>query len=121
MACFKPFRDSNIGDTWKGGSFGCLLPSCAKLKSRTFDTSPDIILKMSNSNHPNNARLRELLDASELTMATAMTLFNRGRAAPITESVLKGWLAPNESPKWVQVPDDQLAHAEVVFARAKNN
>ncbi len=74
---------------------------------------------MKKDNHPNNIRLNELLDASELTMATAMTLFNRGRADPITESVLKSWLAPNESPKWVQVPDDQLAHAEAVFARIK--
>ena len=74
---------------------------------------------MSNSNHPNNTRLRELLDASEFTMATAMTLFNRGRADPITESVLKSWLAAADSPKWVQVPDDQLAHAEAVFARVK--
>ena len=75
--------------------------------------------RMIDANHPNNARLRELLDASELTMATAMTLFNRGRADPITESVLKSWLAAAESPKWVQVPDDQLAHAEAVFARVK--
>jgi hypothetical protein len=74
---------------------------------------------MSNSNHSNNTRLRELLDASELTMPTAMTLFNRGRADPITESVLKSWLAAADSPKWVQVPDDQLAHAESVFAQIK--
>ena len=71
------------------------------------------------SNHPNNTRLRELLDASELTMPTAMTLFNRGRADPITESVLKSWLAAADSTKWVQVPDDQLAHAESVFAQVK--
>ena len=76
---------------------------------------------MSNADHPNNTRLRELIEASELTLATAMTLFNRGRADPITESVLKSWLAAADSSRWVQVPDDQLAHAETVFARVTKN
>lgn len=74
---------------------------------------------MSSNDHPNNARLRELIDASDLSLATVMTLFNRGRPDPITESILKAWLAPPGSPRWCEVPDEQREHAEKVFSSLK--
>ncbi len=70
---------------------------------------------MSSTDHPNNALFRELVESSGLSLATAMTLFNRGLAEPVTESVLKGWLAAPGSSRHIEIPDAALAHAQRVF------
>ena len=66
-------------------------------------------------NHPNNARLRELINSKRLSLAVALTIFNRGRTAPVTESTLKSWLADPGESRWSAVQDDDLQHAEVAF------
>jgi hypothetical protein len=67
-------------------------------------------MHMSTPNHPNNVRLRELIEAAGLTQAAALTLLNRGQARPITESGIKAWLAAPDSVRW-------RAHAEKVLAK----
>lgn len=67
-------------------------------------------------NHPNNARLRELIERAGITQAVALTLFNRGQVRPITESGWKAWLAAPESVRWRELSDAYLAHAEKVFS-----
>jgi hypothetical protein len=68
-------------------------------------------------NHPNNAKLRELIVSAGITQAVALALFNRGQIRPITESGFKAWLASRESVRWRQTSDAYLAHAEKVFAK----
>lgn len=72
---------------------------------------------MSTENHPNNTRLRELIESAGLTQAVALTLFNRGQVRPITESGWKAWLAAPDSVRWRELSDAYLAHAEKVFAK----
>ena len=67
------------------------------------------------NNHPNNARLRELIEAAGLTQAVAMTLFNRGRSAPATETVFKSWLADVAGGRWQALSDADREHAEQAF------
>lgn len=71
----------------------------------------------STTNHPNNVRLRELIEAAGLTQAAALTLLNRGQARPITESGIKAWLAAPDSVRWRELSDAYLAHAEKVLAK----
>ena len=71
---------------------------------------------MSSTDHSNNALFRELVESSGLSLATAMTLFNRGLAEPVTESVLKGWLAAPGSSRHIEIPEASLAHAQRVFS-----
>lgn len=67
-------------------------------------------------NHPNNARLRELIERAGITQAVALTLFNRGQVRPITESGWKAWLAAPGSVRWRELSDAYLAHAEKAFS-----
>ncbi|TDP78177.1 hypothetical protein EV672_1264 [Aquabacterium commune] len=67
------------------------------------------------TNHPNNSRLRELIESAGLTQAAALTIFNRGQAKPITESGFKAWLAAPDSVRWRELSDAYAAHAEKVF------
>ena len=66
-------------------------------------------------NHPNNVRLRELIEAAGLTQAVAMTLFNRGRSVPATETVFRSWLADVAGGRWQALSDADLEHAEQAF------
>jgi len=78
---------------------------------------PDNMVHMSTANHPNNARLRELIEGNGLTQAMALALFNRGQVRAITESGWKAWLAAPESVRWRELSDPYLAHAEKVFSK----
>ena len=74
-----------------------------------------VAMSVATENHPNNARLRELINSKRLSLAVALTIFNRGRSAPVTESILKSWLADPGESRWSALQDDDLQHAEVVF------
>jgi len=76
-----------------------------------------MMVHMSTANHPNNARLRELIEGAGLTQAAALTLFNRGQVRPITESGFKAWLADPSSVRWRELSDVFREHAEKVFAK----
>ena len=69
---------------------------------------------MSNTN---NQQLRDLVVASGLSQAVALTLFNRGlTTSACTESRWKAYLADPSSPRFVALDDDTLQHAIKVFA-----
>jgi hypothetical protein len=65
--------------------------------------------------HPNNRLFKQLVNSKRLSLAVAVTIFNRGRAEPVTESGLKGWLVEQGAPGWREVSDADLAHATAVF------
>jgi hypothetical protein len=65
----------------------------------------------------NNGRLRQLVQASGLASAVALTVFNRGRAAaPCKETEWRGYLAEEGHALFRPLPDDMLAHAEHQFS-----
>lgn len=80
-----------------------------------------MLVHMSTNNHPNNARLRELIESAGLTQAAALTLFNRGQVRPITESGFKAWLADRASVRWRELSDAYLQHSENVFSEVSKN
>lgn len=71
----------------------------------------------STKNHPNNIRLRELVESTGFSQAVALTIFNRGQVRPISESGFKAWLAAPDSTRWRELSDAYLVHAEKVFAK----
>jgi hypothetical protein len=77
------------------------------------------MVHMTTPNHPNNARLRQLVEETGLTQASALTLFNRGQVRPITVSGWKAWLADPSSVRWRVLSDPYLQHAERVFSKLK--
>jgi len=65
-----------------------------------------------------NDQLRELVAASALPQAVAMTVFNGGLgAAGCTETQWKGFLTDPASPRFVPLPEAWLTHAVEQFAR----
>ena len=80
-------------------------------------SSAPMMVHMSTFNHPNNTRLRELIEHAGLTQAAALTLFNRGQVRPTTESGFKAWLADHAAVRWRELSDAYLAHAEKVFEK----
>ena len=64
---------------------------------------------------PNNERLRPILVRAGLKPATAVT-FNRGRERPVGFSTWCAWTAPASAQQYLPLPDDELAHAQRVFA-----
>jgi len=65
-----------------------------------------------------NDQLRELVTASGLPTAVAMTVFNRGLGATgCTETQWKGFLADAGSARFVPLSSDWLSHAIEQFAR----
>lgn len=65
----------------------------------------------------NNQQLRDLVEASGLSQAVALTLFNRGLpGTPCTESRWKAYLADPGSARFVALDDELLQHAIRVFA-----
>jgi hypothetical protein len=81
------------------------------------EPSVDMMVHMSTANHPNNARLRELIESAGLTQAAALTLFNRGQVRPISLSGWKAWLAEPSAERWRVLSDTYKEHAEKVFAK----
>lgn len=66
----------------------------------------------------NNERLRELVGASGLTQAVALTVFNRGMGQrPYSESAWKAFLSSPETTRFRALSDALLAHAEKQFAK----
>ncbi len=65
-----------------------------------------------------NTQLVQLVAASGLSPAVAMTIFNRGRGgAACTESQWKGFLAEPGMLRYLELSADQFAHAVHQFAR----
>lgn len=68
--------------------------------------------------NPNNDRLRELVNATGLSQAVALKLFNKelGPAAYSLDA-WKAFLVTHESTKYRNLKPELLAHAEKVFAK----
>ena len=65
-----------------------------------------------------NAQLLQLVTASGLSSAVAMTIFNRGLgSAACSESQWKGYLAEPGSARYREIGAELLAHAVHQFAR----
>jgi hypothetical protein len=66
----------------------------------------------------NNQRLRELVQASGLTQAAALAVFNRGLpAGPYSLSTWKAFLVSPQTTRFRRLGDALLAHAEKQFAK----
>lgn len=66
----------------------------------------------------NNERLRKLVEASGLTQAVALTIFNRGLGpAAYSESTWKAFFVRSDSSRFRPLKDELLAHAEKEFAK----
>lgn len=77
---------------------------------------------MNTTTKSNNARLRELVDASGLSQAEALTLFNQALGpAPYSASAWKAFLASPETTRFRPFKDALLTHAEKVFEKLENN
>ena len=65
-----------------------------------------------------NTQLQQLVTTSGLSSAVAMTIFNRGLgASACSESQWKGYLAGPNSPRYLALSEEQLAHGIHQFAR----
>lgn len=81
-----------------------------------------IIARMSTGEKSNNERLRELVEASGLTQAVALTIFNRGLGpAAYSESAWRAFFVRPDSQRYRALKDDLLAHAEKQFAKTKKS
>jgi hypothetical protein len=70
----------------------------------------------------NNEMLRELVSASGLTQAVALTVFNRGLGAGgYSESAWKAFLAQPDSARFRPLKDELLEHARKQFGRLKES
>jgi hypothetical protein len=77
-----------------------------------------MMVYMNTSAKSNNERLRELVEASGLTQAVALTVFNRGLGpAAYSESSWKAFFASPDTTRFRPLKDDLLAHAEREFAK----
>jgi hypothetical protein len=71
------------------------------------------VVYMNTATKTNNERLRELVEASGLTQAVALTVFNRGLGpAAYSESSWKAFFVRPDSPRFRPLKDELLAHAE---------
>lgn len=69
-----------------------------------------------NPETKNNDRLRELVEASGLTQAAALDVFNKGLGpAAYSINTFKAFLASPTTTKFRALKDDLLAHAEKNF------
>ena len=75
------------------------------------------MVHMSTNENSNNQQLRELVEASGLTQAVALTVFNRGLGpAGYSESAWKAFLADPAAVRFRPLSDELLAHAKKHFA-----
>ena len=68
-------------------------------------------------NLSNNQRLVQIISQSGLSMAVALTIFNRGLG--VAADTADAWAAYQVDPKstrFCYLTDEQLKHAEIVFA-----
>lgn len=73
---------------------------------------------MNTKPETNNEKLRELVEASGLTQAVALTVFNRGLGpAAYSESAWKAFLSSPETTRFRPLSDELLAHAEKQFSK----
>lgn len=71
-----------------------------------------------NTKHTTNEKLRALVEASGLTQAVALTIFNRGLGpAAYSESAWKAFFVRPDSARFRPLKEDLLAHAEKEFAK----
>jgi hypothetical protein len=76
---------------------------------------------MNSKPNTNNERLRELVEASNLTQPVALTIFNRGLGSgAYSESAWKAYLSSPETTRFRRLSDDMLAHAEKQFGKVSN-
>ncbi|MDK2126239.1 hypothetical protein [Parachitinimonas caeni] len=76
---------------------------------------------MDTQNHPNNARLRELIAAAGLTQQQALALFNQGQVRPYSIDAWKRYLSAPDSKRWRLFPADLLPHAEKTLKTRKGD
>jgi len=75
------------------------------------------MVHMSTNEKSNNQQLREIVEASGLTQAVALTVFNRGLGpAGYSESAWKAFLADPSAVRFRPLSDELLAHAQKQFA-----
>jgi hypothetical protein len=76
------------------------------------------VMYMNAKQRTNNERLRELVEASGLTQAVSLTIFNRGLGTgAYSESAWKAYLSSPETTRFRRIGDDMLAHAEKQFGK----
>jgi hypothetical protein len=76
------------------------------------------VMYMDTKQRTNNERLRELVEASGLTQAVSLTIFNRGLGTgAYSESAWKAYLSSPETTRFRRIGDDMLAHAEKQFGK----
>ena len=79
------------------------------------------MVHMSTNETTNNQRLRELVQASGLTQAVALTVFNRGLGpAGYSESAWKAFLSDPSAVRFRPLSDELLAHAQKQFAHIRS-
>ena len=77
-----------------------------------------MMVHMNTSAKTNNELLRELVEASGLTQAVALTVFNRGLgAAAYSESTWKAFLADPAAARFRPLSDELLTHAIKQFSK----
>ena len=81
-----------------------------------------MMVSMNTKKHPTtNERLRALVEASGLTQAEALALFNKPLGpAGYSLDYWKGFFCDPASKRFKPLRPDLLAHAEKVFARLEN-
>lgn len=76
------------------------------------------MVHMSTNEKSNNQQLREFVEASGLTQAVALTVFNRGLGpAGYSESAWKAFLADPSAVRFRPLSDELLAHAQRQFSK----
>lgn len=67
-------------------------------------------------NLTNNSQLKHLVESKRLSLPVALTIFNRGRSDPVTESTFKAWFADPNSEVWRELSSADLEHAQRALA-----
>ena len=80
-----------------------------------------MMVHMDTPEKTNNDHLRDLVAASGLTQAVALTVFNRGLGPRgYSESAWKAFLADKDAVRFRALSDELLAHARRQFANVRS-
>lgn len=80
------------------------------------------LVHMNTKTKTTNQQLRELVEASGLTQAVALTVFNRGMGPrTYSESAWKAFLADPASARFRRLDEDLLAHAVKQFGKLEKS